>query len=381
MSRKLFLSSLAMAVALPAVVAPIQAQEVRADVSEVFTDVSKSYWAYESIMKMRDAGIIHGYPDNTFKPHNAISRVHTASLFARSLDLKPIRPGKEFKDVPKTNVYYDQIQAVYRAGIFDGNTDGTFGINDNLTRGQMAKVMVIAFDLEMHKGFIFDDVSKDHWAKDYIASLYMSGITVGSDGKFMPQDSVSRAHYAAFLDRALNPEDAPVPDKPLQPEPPKPEKPEPPVEKPDPKPEPEKPIEPKPDPKPEPETPIKPGDIPAEKDVVKPSGWKPEVLESHKQQALEAGKNRPGYGSFGIASLSLDKARSPEYLKGLPTVLKSMNSSDTVEDWIAGLNYAIKTGKAYTAPDNSYTLYIEYYMSIDPSTMKPIERVAVYFAS
>ncbi len=298
-----------MAVALPAVVAPVQAQEVRADVAEVFTDVSKSYWAYESIMKMRDAGIIHGYPDNTFKPHNAISRVHTASLFARSLDLKLIRPGKEFKDVPKTNVYYDQIQAVYRAGIFDGNTAGTFGIKDNLTRGQIAKVMAIAFDLEMHKGFIFDDVSKDHWAKDYIASLYMSGITVGSDGKFMPQDSVSRAHYAAFLDRALNPEDALVPDKPLQPEPPKP------------------------DPKPEPETPVKLGDIPAEKDVVKPSGWKLEVLESHKQQALETAKDRPDHGSFGIVRRSLDSVRDPEYLNGyLKNRLAYIQSSDTVED-------------------------------------------------
>lgn len=217
-----------MTVALPAMVAPVQAQEVKTEVSKSFTDVSESHWAHDSIMKMRDAGIIHGYTDNTFKPNNAISRVHTASLFSRSLDLKPIRPGKEFKDVSETNVYYDAIQAVYRAGIFDGNTDGTFGVNDNLTRAQMAKVMAIAFDLDMHKGYIFEDVSKDHWAKDYIASLYMSGITVGSNGKHMPNQSVSRAHYVAFLDRALNPETAPKPEKPLQPDPPKVEvKPEP----------------------------------------------------------------------------------------------------------------------------------------------------------
>lgn len=45
----------------------------------------------------------------------------------------------------------------------------------------------------MQEGYIFSDVGASHWAKDYIASLYMSGLTVGSGGgKYAPQDTVSR---------------------------------------------------------------------------------------------------------------------------------------------------------------------------------------------
>ncbi|MEK5068045.1 S-layer homology domain-containing protein [Sporosarcina sp. FSL K6-1508] len=235
MSKKLFLSSLAMAVALPAMVVPMQAQEVSAEVLQELKDVSKGNSAYKEIMAMYDQGIIDAYPGNLFKPAQSISRVHVASSFVQALDLTPVRAGKEFKDVPKTHPDYDIVQKVYRAGIFDGKDDGNFGIADNLTRAQMAKVIVEAFNLDIHKGYIFDDVSESHWAKDYISSLYMSGITTGSNGKYLPSDSVSRAHYAMFLYRALNPENAPKPDKPLTQTPPV--KPEP---KPKPKPKPDK---------------------------------------------------------------------------------------------------------------------------------------------
>lgn len=224
-----------------------------------FKDVPKTHSFYKEINTMRDEGIIKGYPDNTFKPTQPISRVHVASLFVRSLDLKPVRPGKEFKDIPKSSVYYKDVQTVYRAGIFDGNTNGTFGANDNLTRAQMAKVLVNAFNLDLQKGYIFDDINSSHWAKDYIATLYTSGITVGSNGKYLPNDSVTRAHYSAFLYRALHPEDAPKPKKPLQSTPPV-------VKKPEPKPTPQ----PKPTP---PDNGVqKPGEIPAGATIINDNG-------------------------------------------------------------------------------------------------------------
>lgn len=125
-----------MMVALFVMVSPGQTQGIKAEVASDFTDVSKSSWAYKSIMTIRDEGVIDGYPDNTFRPEEEISRVHTALLLSRSIDLQPIRDGKEFNDVPKTNAYYDAIQKVYRAGIFDGKANGDFGINDVLTRGK-----------------------------------------------------------------------------------------------------------------------------------------------------------------------------------------------------------------------------------------------------
>lgn len=180
--------------------------EVNANRSD-FKDVSKGSFAYEEIMNLREKGFINGYTDGTFKPFTPIKRAHVAALFDRSLHLKPIRPGINFVDVPKTHPYYDEIQNVYRAGIFDGTSAGQFNPDAVLTRVQMAKIIDIAFNLDAHTEVIFPDVPEKHWGKDHVAALYAYQITTGSAGKFRPNDKVTRAHYAVFLDRALKTRD------------------------------------------------------------------------------------------------------------------------------------------------------------------------------
>lgn len=340
MSKKLFLGSLAMAVALPVMVAPVQAQEVGSEVSQDFKDVPKNHSAYKEIMAMLEQGIIDGYPDNMFKPAQSIIRVHVASSLVRSLDLPPVRVGKEFKDVPKKSPYYETVQKVYRAGIFDGKTNGTFGINDNLTRAQMAKVLVNAFKLDNHKGNFFTDVSKDHWAKDYISSLYMSGITVGSNGKYLPNDPVSRAHYAAFLYRALNPDDAPKPEKPLKSTPP--------VVKPEVKPDP----------------PAKGNPFPGTYDIKPPSGWTESVTKEHEKKIADTVLQKsPKIGSgisFGRGSTQFADFDDPAFLALKEDVLKRHMSGMSINEYVADINKAIQTGEVVIAKDYSYGVYIKY---------------------
>jgi len=50
----------------------------------------------------------------------------------------------------------------------------------------------------------FPDVSKTHWAFQYVEALAASGITLGyADGTFRPTNPVTRAQMATFLARAL----------------------------------------------------------------------------------------------------------------------------------------------------------------------------------
>lgn len=204
-----------------------------------FKDVNRSMWTYDMIHQMDDEGIIKGYPDNTFKPQKAVSRGQVAVMLDRALELDPIRPSKEFKDVPKSHMYYDEIQAVYRAGIFDG-TNGNFRPAEPLSRAQMAKVISIAFDLEPKSEANLSDV-KGLWVEDYVNAMYTNGITTGTNGKYLPNNKVTREHYAAFLYRALNKDKdgatPPVEQEPTLPENPKPTTPE--------KPKPTPPEEPK----------------------------------------------------------------------------------------------------------------------------------------
>lgn len=202
--NKFIAAATALAVATPAMVVAVDTQAVEAaNYTKTFTDVPATNTYYDMIHTMAQEGIINGYPDGTFKPANAINRQQVVSLLNRALDLKPIRPATSFKDVMPSNGYYNDIQAVYRAGIVDG-VSGNFNPGSSLTRAQMAKMLVNAFDLDAPKGKNPFTDTKGQWYEDYVTALFESGITTGATATtFEPNKTVSRQHYAVFLYRAL----------------------------------------------------------------------------------------------------------------------------------------------------------------------------------
>ena len=106
-----------------------------------------------------------------------------------------------FNDVSKDHPQIAAITAVAVAGIFTGS-NGSFKPDGNLTRAQLAKVLVEAFGLEGRSNVSFKDVPKDHWAKEYIEILYYNNITVGyDDGNFGVDDPVTQKQFNTFIKR------------------------------------------------------------------------------------------------------------------------------------------------------------------------------------
>ena len=52
-----------------------------------FTDLSESYWAYDGIVRLTKAGIIDGYPDDTFKPDGNITRAELVKILNQVFSL------------------------------------------------------------------------------------------------------------------------------------------------------------------------------------------------------------------------------------------------------------------------------------------------------
>ena len=98
--------------------------------------------------ELAERNIIGGYPDGTFKPGNPITRGQAAAIIAKltEMDLTNVK-NPNFKDVSEANGYYKAIAALAEANIIDGYGDGRYGPNDPIKRGQLASILVKAFDL------------------------------------------------------------------------------------------------------------------------------------------------------------------------------------------------------------------------------------------
>jgi len=166
-----------------------------------FQDI-ENHWAQEMIEALATQGIINGYPDGTFRPNAAISRTHVAALLTRAFTIEPVRAAYDFSDVSPAHPYYDAIMALQQAGIIDG-ANGAFLPAENMTRAQLAKVLVGVMGLTPEGTTSFADVDSQHWSVGYIAVLEHEGIALGDNGYFRPNESVTRAQFVAFLYRIM----------------------------------------------------------------------------------------------------------------------------------------------------------------------------------
>ena len=106
-----------------------------------FSDVPKTHSFYNAILWGSQKGITKGYPDGTFGINRNVSRGE-CMMFLWRLKGKPTPKAvsvSPFKDVPKTHAFYNAIlwgaQKKITNGYTSGAKKGTFGINENCTRG------------------------------------------------------------------------------------------------------------------------------------------------------------------------------------------------------------------------------------------------------
>lgn len=156
----------------------------------------------DDIAWMAARGITLGCDDTDFCPNLELTRAQMASLLVRALELPPVS-GNRFADV--SGVHTANINALAEAGITLGCTpDGrSFCPNTTVTRGQMASFMARAFGLDPSAANAFtDDNGSVHEAN--IDAIALAGSTLGCDpGLFCPLDMVTRGQLAAFLHRAF----------------------------------------------------------------------------------------------------------------------------------------------------------------------------------
>ena len=120
-----------------------------------FSDVIKSNWFYGTAGSAKNAGIINGYEDNTFRGNVVIPKVQIVSVSARVL--KNEMGYYDVSDVEKALSGYGDRSAIAKwaegdvalatdANMVIKRTDGLFGGTAEMTRGDAAIILKRLFD-------------------------------------------------------------------------------------------------------------------------------------------------------------------------------------------------------------------------------------------
>lgn len=170
-----------------------------------FTDLPSSHRFYKEITYLVNKDIIGGYPDKTVRPEAEVTRAEAAIMIGRALGLNGEQRNTSFFDVRAEQKASGYIASAAEKGVIKGFPDGTFRPNDIITRAQAAIIVSRAFNLTEESQIPFTDISPSMESYPHIKRIIAENITQGyEDNTFRPHINVTRAHFAAFLARALN---------------------------------------------------------------------------------------------------------------------------------------------------------------------------------
>ncbi|PKN93178.1 MAG: hypothetical protein CVU44_12175 [Chloroflexi bacterium HGW-Chloroflexi-6] len=183
----------------------------------IFADVPLTYWAWDYIERLYNAGITGGCGANPliYCPENTVTRAQMAIFLERGMNGSGFSPpsasGAVFDDVAASHWAAAWIEQLADDGITGGCGAGNYCPESPVTRAQMAVFLLKA----MHGSSYlppavgassgFSDVPANHWAAAWIKQLAAEDITSGCGaGNYCPDQSVTRAQMAVFLVRAFN---------------------------------------------------------------------------------------------------------------------------------------------------------------------------------
>jgi hypothetical protein len=173
-----------------------------------FVDVPEGSTFYSFVKCLACAGILGGYSDNTFRPNNQVTRGQLAKIVSNAAGYNEPVSGQTFTDVSPTHTFYPFIERMAARGVLGGYSDGTFRPDNNASRGQIAKIVSNAAGFnEPMSGQTFTDVAPGSTFYEFVERLSVRGIIGGySDGTFRPGNNATRGQTSKIVSSAFFPD-------------------------------------------------------------------------------------------------------------------------------------------------------------------------------
>ena len=106
-----------------------------------FSDVSADKWYNNAVSTLSNMGVIGGYADGTFHPDAPISRAEFAKIAVSFTQNNGSATYNYFTDVKPTDWFAPYVTAAKDAGLIEGYSDGSFKPESKITRAEACAIV------------------------------------------------------------------------------------------------------------------------------------------------------------------------------------------------------------------------------------------------
>lgn len=171
-----------------------------------FGDIDNYEWAKTAISVLAAKSVINGKADGIFAPADSVTRAEFIKMLTSAFALSGSGDIK-FSDVPKEHWSHEHISAAVANKIANGISETEFGVNDKITRQDMAvlcnRIMELnEVEVKGDEVRFADEDKIAPYASESVKVLARAGIINGiGDGSFAPRSNATRAEAAVIIYR------------------------------------------------------------------------------------------------------------------------------------------------------------------------------------
>ncbi|MFC4104056.1 glycosyl hydrolase 53 family protein [Paenibacillus xanthanilyticus] len=175
-----------------------------------FKDAEAHPWAQPAIAALAAKGIVQGVSAEAFQPGGQVTRSAFLHMLLQAIGGSAEGQASTFADVKDGQWYAASIAAAEALGIVKGKANGTFGVNDAITREEMAVLLhraIQASGAEPAAGTaasFTDEAAISSFAREAVKAVQAQGLMQGTNGgKFAPKATATRAEAAVVIHQLM----------------------------------------------------------------------------------------------------------------------------------------------------------------------------------
>lgn len=145
---------------------------------EQFSDVSEAHPNNAAIYHLHETGVINGYEDGSFQPEREVSRAEAVKILLKGLDLavdESSASALEFTDVTEEDWFVLEVGTAFDRGLVKGYEDGEFKPHNTVNRAEAVKMLLSAAELEFEEAEVWYEPYMDYALEWNIAPLQTDG--------------------------------------------------------------------------------------------------------------------------------------------------------------------------------------------------------------
>lgn len=165
-------------------------------------------WSKEAMTAAVNNGLLNGYEDGKIHPEANLTRAQFAAIMVRAFGAKTKANISDFRDVPVSAWYYEDIARAVKMGALKGQSASEMAPDSPITRQEaftaFARILVLSNEDASALNKFNDKGEIASWAINHIAALTERGYVNGDpEGNVNPGALISREEFAQIMHNSI----------------------------------------------------------------------------------------------------------------------------------------------------------------------------------